>query len=160
VNLARKKGQTDRLRKYIRAGLLATENTTNPYLKDYYTNFQVDWALYIEGDTAKAISLKKRSLPAGWEDDPGEFFKFARYCLERKINLEEAESHARRAAQRVRPGPTAAQVYATLAEICFELGNYHDAVAFGEEAVIQDPSSPHYQDHLERYQEAKAEAGQ
>jgi tetratricopeptide (TPR) repeat protein len=159
VNLARKKETTSELRKYLQAGLKAVENTTNPHLKDYYTTFQIEWALNVDADTAKAIMIKKRSLPAGWEENPSEFFSFARFCLERKINLPEAEEHARRAAQRVRPGPTSARVYSTLARICFEQGKVHEARAFAEEAVVQDSHNPGYLEMLEKYQAAAEEAG-
>ena len=127
ARLGRKMNKTDRIEKYLKAGIDAAARG-GPSLKASLDDLAGDYALHVKADTAEAIRMKKESMGAGWDQERDKFYSFAKWCLERKINLEEAEMHVRRTANLVYPGQYRARVYGTLAQVCEARGDLNGAV--------------------------------
>jgi tetratricopeptide (TPR) repeat protein len=159
TRLARKKGKTDRIEKYLQAGLDATEGSQNKRFVEARHEFMADYTLHVRADTAKAIKIKKASLGEGWENDRDTFYRFALWCLERKINLEEAETYARKTVNLVYAGKYRAKALNTVAEICEARGNIMEAIKVINLAIQQDPDNDFYVEQLERFTE-KLHGGQ
>ncbi len=144
VKLAIKKDRTDVLPPYLDAGIALTANGQTRAIKSYHLAFGADKILYVEADTTRAVEVYKQALPDGWQDHGDRFFSFAKWCLERKINLAEAEMYARRATEYNPTGPLGGDVYATTAQICAARGNYADALKFIKMAYTEYPDNEEY----------------
>ena len=153
-SLAREKGKTNQIATYLQAGIDATANSQDKKTKESHDLFLADRALYISGDTAEAIRIRKASLGRDWEIDPARFYPFARWCFERRINLEEAEMYTRMAVDRASQGKFKAKLLNLLAEICNARGNTEEAVRLTEMAIDQDPDNEQYRRQLKRFQES------
>jgi len=151
--LARKKEKTNQLTKYLQAGIDATADSRIKKLKESYNLFTADKALYVDLDTTKAIDMKKENLGPGWQDNPEKFYNFAKWCLERKVNLDEAEMYTRKAIQLAMPGKFRARVLNTLAEISYTTGRTDEAIMLMKQVVDEDPGNLSYIRRLEQYQE-------
>lgn len=159
TRLARKKGKTDRIEKYLQAGLDATEGSQNKRFVKARHEFMADYTLHVRADTARAVKIKKASLSEGWENDRDTFYRFALWCLERKINLEEAEMYARQTVNLVYAGKYRAKALNTVAEICEGRGNITEAIKVINMAIQQDPDNDFYVEQLEKFTE-KLNGGQ
>jgi tetratricopeptide (TPR) repeat protein len=159
AQVARRVGRTETLKKYLQAGIEATSGSTNSTIQAYYVLLKADYALHVDGDTAEAVRIKKESQGPGWEQDRDKFYSFARWCLQRKIDLEEAEMYARKAINLVYPGRARAIVYNTLAEICAARGERQKALKAMELAVRENPDNEYYRKQLEEFRE-KAKSAQ
>jgi tetratricopeptide (TPR) repeat protein len=151
--LARKFERTDGLSKYLQAAIDATAGSRDAKNLESHELAKADYALHVRGDTAEAIRIKKASQPQGWENDRDKFYDFAKWCLERKINLEEAEMYARRTVDLVYPGRIRARVLNTVAEICHAAGKTEEAVEVMRMAVSQHPENEYYAEQLRRFEE-------
>ena len=151
--LAREKGKTNQITKYLQAGLEATANSHNKNLRESHDLIMAEYALYVNADTTEAIRIKKASMGKGWEENRDKFYSFAKWCLERKINLEEAEIYARRTVDLVYPGKYRAKVLNTLAEICYAQGNTEKSIKLIKMAIGQEPDNEYYAKQLLRFQE-------
>jgi tetratricopeptide (TPR) repeat protein len=116
------------------------------------TNITINYTLVIEKDADKAISLKKETMPEGWEDDAGSLNEFSWWCFENNINLEEAEKYARRGVKLAKPGREKAMILDTCAEIVFINGKSEEAIALIKEAMKEDPNSEYYPQQLKKFQ--------
>ncbi len=112
---------------------------------------RIEYILQIDHDTSKAIGTKKESMGEDWLKNPEKFFTFSKWCLERRINLEEAEWLARNAIKYAKGAEFKSQVYNTVAEICFVRDNLEDAISFLDLAIEQDPGNIQYQDKMDLY---------
>lgn len=151
--LARKKNRTDQIAKYLQAGINATADSQDDKIKESHKLLRADYALHVTGDTIQAVGIKKTSLGDGWENERDKFYEFAKWCLERKINLDEAEMYARRTVKLVFPGKYRARALNTVAEICEARGKMDDAVKLMKMAAEEDPDNPFYSNQLKRLQE-------
>jgi len=149
IRLGRKLGMADRIGKYLLAGLNITAGDSR--YKEKHENFRADSALYIKKDTALCLEIKKASMGDNWIDERDRFYMFSKWCLEREINLEEAEIHARRAIDLVYPGKYRARVLNTVAEICYARGDGEEAVKIISLAIEQQPENEFYQVQLEKF---------
>ena len=151
--LSRKFDNTDSLQKYLDAGIEAASNSQDP--KDTETRYLLvaEHALQIAHDTAKAIGIKEMSMGDGWDKNPNKFYEYSRWCLERKINLGQAEFYARRAVTVSPDGEQKAGILNVLAEIYEARGNYQGAVEAEQMAIDNHPENPYYKNQLEKFQE-------
>ncbi len=149
-NVARKTGNTSEIARYLQAGIDISKGRNDIRSKDWYTLFTADRALYVEHDTTGATSIEKANLGAEWENKPGKFYSYAKWCLERKINLAEAEDYARQAVDRASEGKFRASTAVTLAGIYEARGNLAEAANTMEMAVKQDPSNIWYASEAKR----------
>ena len=149
--VARKFDRTDHLAKYLNAGIDLTANSTNEKMSDIHTILVADYTMYVDGDTAGAVQMKKASLGDGWQSNPDKFYDYAKWCQERKIMLDEAEHYARQAADRAYVGEFKGKVLNTLAEIYYEKGNNDEAIKTIQLAIEQDPEYEFYEDQLKKF---------
>lgn len=150
ARLARKLGRTDQIATYLEAGLKATAGSSNGKLMELHDLLNADQALHVQRDTAGALQIKKTSMGTDWKLDRDKCYNFSKWCLERKINLEEAELCARVTIDLVYPGRYRAMIYNTVAGICEARGNIEEAARMMQSAVDQEPDNEFYSRELDR----------
>jgi tetratricopeptide (TPR) repeat protein len=124
------------------------QETAKKWAKDVIT---ISYALYIEKDEKKAVTLKKASLPEGWIDNPSDLNAFAWWCFENKINLHEADQLGRRGIKLAKPGKEKAMILDTVAEIVNLIGYPEDSFSLMQQAVKEDPDNEYYKKQLVRF---------
>ena len=134
-------------------------NVQGDELKKQRQGFMIDYALIVEGDADKALQLKKDSMPEGWESNPGDLNNIAWWCVQRNLNLEEAESWARRAIESSEASPDQANFMDTLAEILHVGGDTHSAMEWIRKAQELDPDNEYLQYQADRFQKILDEGG-
>jgi tetratricopeptide (TPR) repeat protein len=144
TNLARKTGRTADIGKYLQAGIDLASGSDDQLMKDQRAGFVADRDLYIDHDTTRAVSVRKGGLGDGWENKPDKYYTFAKWCLERQIDLDEAETYAKKAVDVATPGKFRAGVFSTLAGIYDARGKLQDAVATLTKATQDDPENDFY----------------
>lgn len=154
--LSRKFNNTDSLQKYLDAGIEAANNSQDPNDKETRYLLVAEHALQIAHDTAKAIQIKELSMGSGWDKNPDKFYEYARWCLERKVDLGQAEYFARMAVSACPDGEQKASVLNVLAEIYAARENYQGAVEATKMAIENHPENPFYQKQLDKFQEELA----
>ncbi len=112
---------------------------------------QVLHCLYVEKDLPKALALKKKSLPEGWQNDPNKLNQFAWWCFENKINLDEAEQLARKGVQLAEDDEFKVYVMDTLAEILSLKGKHQEAIKIEEQALKLAPDKDFLKQNLEKF---------
>ncbi len=153
TNLARKVGKLDQIKGYLEAGIhTAKTNRDSEQIARYYPSLLADYALHFSHDTAAAMKIKLSSYGDNWQNDPISCYQFARWCLDRRINLEQAEQLARFSVSGIKEGYYRGQVYSMIAEICYNRGKIGEAREMLQAAIQQDPENDYYWDMLEQYQ--------
>jgi tetratricopeptide (TPR) repeat protein len=142
---------------YLIKALEASEGTTDEKLQKSRKPLLVLKALHVDGDKDKALALKRESLPENWQQEAVELNRFAWWCFENNVNLEEAEALARKGVELAKPGTEKAMILDTLAEICNARGSCEDAVKLIEQAVKEDPGNEYYAKQLKRFQDLLAQ---
>jgi tetratricopeptide (TPR) repeat protein len=153
ARVARRVGRTSDIDKYLQAGVAISTGGLNNRINDWHLTLLADQTLYAKHDTDKAISLKKESLGPDWETKPIKFYNFAKWCLERKINLDEAELYANKAVEGSTEGKFRASILVTLANVYEARGKMAKAILTMQLAVDQDPHNTWYQSELKRLQD-------
>lgn len=141
---------------FLARALKASESMTDPKWTKVRGELQVADALLFKKDPALAVQLKKAAMPPGWEGTASGINEFAWWCFEKKVNLEEAQTLARKGVELAEPGAEKAEALDTLAELCNELGNCKDALELSQRAAKEDPSSDHYTKQIQRFTELAA----
>lgn len=152
IRLGRKLERTENIIPYINAAIKATEGRDGNLEKDNIL-LKSESALYIEKNSAKATTIKKSTLSPGWENKPDQFYSYSKWCLERKINLEEAESFARKAVNMASPGKFRGKILSTLSSICDVREKHDAAVQFIQKALENDPGNKSYSEKLAEFKE-------
>jgi tetratricopeptide (TPR) repeat protein len=142
---------------YLEAGLAATEGVEDPDLEPGRRSLRILQALMVTGDTELAVRLRRESLPEGWEEDSDELNGFAWWCFENEVNLEQAETLARKGAELAEDAGQKAQILDTLAEIVNLRGDRDAAIATMHQAIELDPENEYYQEQLTRFEGEIAE---
>jgi tetratricopeptide (TPR) repeat protein len=142
---------------YIAAGLAASEGTEDPELLKDRRKLLISEALVVKNDPELALGLVREGLPEGWEEDAGRLNGFAWWCFENEINLEEAETLARKGAELAEDGAEKALILDTVAEIAHLRGDQAEAVALIEQAIELDPDNEYYGEQLDRFTGSIAE---
>jgi len=138
---------------YIARGLEATEGTDDESLVRARRNLQIDEALFVRNDRDLALKLKREGLPEGWDSDADGLNNFAWWCFEHEINLEEAETLARRGVELAAEDTQRARILDTVAQIANLRGNREDAIALMRQASELDPGNDYYGKELARLSE-------
>jgi len=163
ADLATDKKDPSLLAPYLEPALAASSALTDDRSKKARADLEVSGALLVKGDKDLALSLKRKAMPAGWEQNASDLNEFAWWCFQNQLNLEEAERLARKGVELAPPGAEKAEILDTVAEICNLLGNCGDAVALSEQAAKEDPKNTHYTEQIKRFAELrdkkKAETG-
>jgi thioredoxin-related protein len=152
ARLGRKLEKTNEIGRYLKAAIDATENSRTPSGKKDNVLLKSEYALYVNKDTLEAINLKKSTMPSDWLNKPDEFYGYAKWCLEHKIALDEAEALTRKAVNMASPGEFRGKVLNTLAMICDARGKYSEAAEFMRMAVKEDPKNEFYSDMLAEFE--------
>ena len=142
---------------YIPAALAASQGSTDEELAGRRLRLEVDHALLVEKDTDKAVALRKRTLPEGWQEDPDQLNSFAWWCFENKINLDEAADLAKRGVELAADDGQRANILDTAAEVCAARGDCGEAVALIKRAVELAPDRQYFKDQLARFEAMRAE---
>lgn len=150
---------TDAWAPYMKAGLKASEGTTDSETLRTRRFLLVDNAVFIEKDMAKAVQYERDTMPADWETRPGSLNRFAAWCAEYKVNLEDAETMARKAVELGKPGRAKAAYLDTLAEVLAARGKPADALEAAQKSVTEDPKNPGYPKQVERFKALVAGGG-
>ena len=154
ARVARKFETTDVLAPYLERGIKLAGEGKDPKTREKLANFMADRALHVDGDINRAVLIKKEGYDAGWGGRPDLSFGFARWCLERKINLPEAEKYCRQAGAAIFDEKSKAQIYAKLGEILAAQGKYSAAVDALLIAVENHPSRDLYHTQLKEYNDS------
>lgn len=120
----------------------------------FATQIEIAGALIADADPAKALELKRGSLPAGWQEDAGQLNGFAWWCFENGVNLDEALTLARKSAELTDDDHERANVLDTVAEILHARGDVAGAVETMRRAVALHPERGYFQRQLERFEAA------
>jgi thioredoxin-like negative regulator of GroEL len=146
--------------RYVEDAWNLVKDDDSPEAKSMRQYIAIDYALYVEKDPKKAADLKYDAMPEGWLENPDRLNQYAWWCFENKVDLERAETLARKGAELAEAGPQRAAILDTAAELCNALGNCEDAVSLAEQAKQNDPQNEYYSKQLERFRElAQKKAG-
>ncbi len=151
-------GRSERraLAPYLEAALRATDGRDDPRARRIHADLAVTHALYIEGDKAKALELKRGALPEKWQEDPDALNRFAWWCFDVGVNLEEAEALARKGVELATADDQKAELLDTAAAICGARGNAREAVRLEKQAVALQPDREEFRQQLARLRQASA----
>ena len=149
----RKLQKEEQIKAYLQAGLDRSANKNDKKNKASHLSLTIEYALQIDHDTTGALRIKKNSMGKDWEKSPEKFYTFSKWCLARKVNLKESEMLARKATKFAKGNDFKAQVFHTVAEVCFIRGKLEDAIKFGDLAIENDPGNMSYSDAMDIYLE-------
>jgi len=150
-------GKNDQMEKavpFIAAAWTASEGTTDEEAIKYRNYLAVDHALLVEKDTGKALDLYRSRMPEGWEENADELNKFALWCFENDVNLEEAQGLIHKGVELAESDDQRANILDTAAEICNALGNCEEALEHIQAALALDPDKEYLQEQLVRFEKA------
>ncbi len=143
---------------YLERAVEGAAGSSDPQEQTTRKELLAEHALYVLRDVGQAIAFKKSSLPAGWEERAADLNSIAWWCVEKRINLPEAEGLARKGVELAAPGKEKAMVLDTLAEICALRGSIAEAIGLTRQAIEQDPASKYYPKQLERFMQMAAQS--
>ena len=150
-SISRQNDKTEDAAKYLQKGLAASASSDDPEIKTIHNLMQVDYNLFVTGDSAKAVQFKKASMNDGWTEDANDLNSFAWWCYENLVNLDEAEKLARKAVNLSEPGKAKAMILDTVAHILKARGNIEEAIKFMEMAVAENPDDEQTSKTLEKF---------
>ena len=154
---AKSAGEPQRAAPYLRKAMSASGDVTDERAAGERGQLAIDAALIVDGDPDKAVALMRDSQPEGWQDDPRRLNRFAWWCFENQVNLEEALTSALKAVDLAPDDESRAQILDTAAEICNALGDCSQAVAYMERAIELEPENMSYKSQLARFEKILAE---
>ncbi len=142
---------------YLKMSRSILSKFDDPALQDRLGEVSVDFAVIIDKDPQGALRLKRKLLPSGWESRPSDLNKFAWWCFQNSINLEEAEKLARKAVSLSEPGREQANYLDTLAELVNLRGDTAGAIELIEKALTMNANSGYLIGQLQKFQQILAE---
>jgi len=148
--MASQMGSLEKAIPYITAALKASEG--HPELGEGRINLEIDYALLVDKDTAKALELKRKSMPDGWQEDPNALNNFAWWCFENETNLEEAKKLALHGVDIAPEDGQKSNILDTAAEICNAMDDCKEAVELMRRAVEYSPDRNYYQTQLAKFE--------
>ena len=154
-NLAASQDQTERAIPFIKQALAASAGIEE--LAEARVELEIDEALFIIKDEAKAVALKRESYGEGWLEEPGKLNNFAWWCFENNVNLAEAEEMALRGVELAQDDQMRSNILDTAAEICSARGDCDQAIARIKQAIALSPDKQYYKDQLARFEKEKAD---
>ena len=155
ANVARRSKQTDRMAKYLMAGIEATAQLKKPAEVDMHRDLLADYALHSLNDTTEALRVKKLALGDGWDTDPARYFRFGEWCFRRGINLDEAERFIRTATEKSTEDKSRAMHLRVLAELCYSRGKTAEAIKLANESLALDPTAIWFEKKLDDWRTGK-----
>jgi hypothetical protein len=125
-------------------------------MASYRRQLAVDEALLIQRDRPRGLQLRRELLEDGWQDDATSLNRFAWWCHENNLNLDEALTLALRGAELAASDADRANILDTAAALAFKLGDFDRAVALQGDVVALSPERARFRQALERYEAARA----
>jgi len=122
-----------------------------------HQNLRLHEAQYVDRDLDRAVEIKRSTMPEGWMDDAAQLNAFAWWCFENEVNLDEAETLARKGVELSEAGTARANILDTLAEICNLKGDCGEALEIIRRAAAEDPSNEYIQRQVARFEGLVAE---
>jgi tetratricopeptide (TPR) repeat protein len=156
-SLARWSKKTDEMAKYLDRGIAVDVTEDNEQVNYTLTSLKIDYNLYVTGDSAQAVELKKSTFDKGWTENANSLNSFAWWCFENLVNLEEAEELSRKAVALSEPGSDRAMILDTVARICKARGKLDEAIEQMKQAVADDPNNSDYSKALAEFESEKGE---
>lgn len=153
TGIAKDQGDWSLAAPYLAPAISASEGADG-WVADARKDLAVLQAMYVDGDKEKGLALKRETLPDGWQDDAEEINAFAWWCFENGVNLEEAETLARKGVELATDGDTRAMILDTVAEIRNARGDPKGAVESMDQALAADPGNEYYAKQKARFEEA------
>jgi len=152
TGVAKSSGVPERAAPYLREAMAVSADVTDEELLGTREHLAVDAALIVDDDPERAVGLMRANLPEGWQDDHRRLNRFAWWCFENGVNLEEALSLALKGVDLSPDDQARAQILDTAAEICNALGDCSQAVDHMKRAVEMQPDNAGYKDQLVRFE--------
>ncbi len=153
--MARSMGTPERAVPYIKAVLQEDAGEDGP--SETRLSLMVENALLVEHDEAKAVSLRKRLLPEGWQDDPSQLNSFAWWCFQNGVDLAEAEKLALHGAELATDDGERANILDTAAEISAARGDHEVALEHARRAAELAPDKDYFQEQVQRFTKEAAQ---
>jgi len=157
---AKSTGVPERAASYLKAALAAPVDPSDENHVRSRDRLAVDAALIIDKDEDKAVALVRASYDEGWDETPRGLNRFAWWCFENRVNMDEGLALALMGADLAEDDRSRARILDTVAEICNALGNCGKAVDYIKQAVELQPDSQSYKDQLARFEKLLAEQTQ
>jgi len=157
--LARGLLEVDQYVPFLTVAVTASDGADDESLADSRQELMVDHALYVDRDADTAVARKKALLDEDWQKDVRQLNRFAWWCFENKVNLQEAYELALLGVELADDDEARANVLDTAAELCYELGDCQQAVELIRRAVDAHPDREYYRKQLERFEGLLAEKG-
>jgi len=126
---------------------------------DMVGEYQALYRLHVGKDPSAAVAAMKETLPKDWQEKAEALNRFAWWCFENRVNLDEAETMAKKGAGLAEAGKSKAMILDTWAEIANAKGDPGRAVQIMEKAVAQEPDNDYYQKQVDRFKKLAAAAG-
>jgi tetratricopeptide (TPR) repeat protein len=155
--MAGKAGEVERAAPFLEAAFAASEGSTDEEVLKYREYLEVSYVLLVEKDAPKALEMYRQKMPEGWEEDAEQLNRFAWWCFENRINLEEAQELALKGVELAETDSERANILDTAAEICNARGNCDEALEHIKRAIELDPDKEYFKEQLARFEKAAAE---
>jgi len=153
-DVAARAGDSSLLVPFLEAAMRETAGSDDPQVVARRQDLAPAHALLVEKDAAKAVRLKRASLPEGWEQDSSQLNGYAWWCAQNGVDLAAAEELAARAAGMTDDPKEKANILDTLAEVQFRAGKAADALATERRALELQPDSDYLKKQVSRFAEA------
>jgi len=157
TTVARNVGEPTRAVPYLKEAMAASEGTTDEELLASRERLAVDHALYVEQDADKAVAMKRASMPEGWQDSAKQLNRYAWWCFQNKVDMEEGQKLALKGVELADSDKQKAQILDTAAELCNALGNCDEAVALIRKALELNPDDEELKAQLAKFEQALQE---
>ncbi len=152
TQVAKLTGAPDRAAPYLEKALAADVDPEDENMVRSRGRLAVDGALIIDKDEAKADKLMRASLPEDWDSSPRYLNRYAWWCFENQVNMDEGLELALKGAELAEDDNARARILDTVAELCNALGNCGEAVEHMKRAVDIQPDNQSYKDQLARFE--------
>ncbi len=145
--------------RYVEDFWATLKDNDSPEMAMMRGKVEIDYAMHIEKDGAHAADLMFASMPEGWQAESKRLNGYAWWCYENQVDLERAESLARKGVELAAVGSEKAMILDTVAELCNSLGECNEAIVLIEMAIENDPENEYYQKQLVRFREIASTQG-
>jgi hypothetical protein len=98
------------------------------------------------------VELKQASMPDGWQDNPMQLNSYSWWCFENNIDLDNAETLARKGVELAEKNTDKAMILDTVAEIVNLKGDPRAAAKIMNEVVKLHPEREVYKKQVERFE--------
>ncbi|MBD3221871.1 hypothetical protein GF314_11580 [bacterium] len=155
ASITRRIAEPEQYRPVLERALALTEGVEGEAATAARRELEVDGALLIDGDPDRALELKRATLPEGWRDDAGQLNRFAWWCFENEVNLEQAQQLALRGVELATTDGDRANILDTAASIAFVRGRIEQAIELQTRAIELAPDNTGLQETLETFEAAR-----